>query len=118
MIRHQCYQVTCNPGTWDDALTACQLQGARLGRITDSVVNDWVAQQNGGRIWISATYVMAEGTWLDADGNCLMLANWAQVQPNNLSNNQDCGTLNFNARGFWDDRPCTDIFPCYVCETR
>jgi len=44
VIGHQCYKVTCNAGSWHDALAACQSEGARLGRITDSVVNDWVAQ--------------------------------------------------------------------------
>ena len=47
-----------------------------------------------------------EGQWTDIFDNPLNYSNWSPNQPDNLSNQQHCGWINFEKVGNWDDIDC------------
>lgn len=71
-----------------------------------SSLNDF--KNEGTYIWAST------GTNLYPWGGGIGYANWAPMQPDNATPDEDCVTIN-NVNSGWDDNSCTSLYEA-ICE--
>ena len=69
--------------------------------------------------WTSGTDSANEGNWVWESTNatlpCPGYANWANLQPDNAGNNEDCLALNWRSVEGWNDYPCSNSYQA-ICE--
>jgi hypothetical protein len=60
-----------------------------------------------------------EGTWVWESTNAILpcpgYANWANMQPDNAGNIENCLALNWRSVEGWNDYPCTNSYQA-ICE--
>ncbi|XP_007252805.3 macrophage mannose receptor 1 [Astyanax mexicanus] len=113
----RCYYFSSDTKTWHDALTECQSKNANLMSISDIHERLWVSTQIGTTIfWIGLNDIVSEGNWEWSDGSVYYpyLAYWREGQPDNYLDNEDCGQVDGNNNGQWNDEHCTSKRP-YIC---
>ena len=104
--------------TWSDAQEHCEsTYNGALAKILNEEQNRMVriAAIDVGisdNVWIGATDSANEGTWLWTDDTEVNYTNWADGEPNNSGNNEDCGGQYSNEE--WNDAPCSYSYP-FVC---
>jgi len=119
--------------TFPNARTACEAEGMHLIRINDQAEQDWMSAQRNvafsglPRIWMGGNDIAANNTWVWHDeasfwqglsnGGAVggLYTRWRGGEPNNGDGIEDCGTVDDNLGGAWDDRPCNQVHR-FVCE--
>lgn len=99
------------------ASLACEELDMTLAIINSATSNATVqGLVTGLDVWLGATDVAAEGTYLWPDGTPLTFANFRAGEPNNGAGNgaENCLVIEGGKGGTWDDRPCGQSLP-YVC---
>merc|ERR1712142_1316180 len=90
---------------WQDAQQTCQMEGGNLVTVDTSEINN-ILKSKKKRIWIGASDLETEETFLWTNGKPLSYNSWAPGEPNNHGNREDCVEVNFRSPGLWNDRPC------------
>ncbi len=115
------------------AKAACVAEGMHLIRIDDQLEQTWMGAQRSvafsglPRVWMGGNDATTEGTWVWHDNQSFWLGgsggiaqnglytHWRGGEPNNGDGVEDCGTVDNDANGRWDDRPCGDVYR-FICE--
>lgn len=101
---------------WFEALQICKSIGAHLPEVTSSRKEDFLNQLGLGDLWLGASDLDQEGTWIWESSKQLLGAgsysNWWSDQPDNYKDNENCLQLYLGA---WNDYPC-NLYNRYVCE--
>uniref|UniRef100_A0A1I7V4F0 C-type lectin domain-containing protein n=1 Tax=Caenorhabditis tropicalis TaxID=1561998 RepID=A0A1I7V4F0_9PELO len=114
--------------TYDQAVSACQGQGAELVTIESSHENDALRKafdtnalvDESMETWIGLK--SSSGSWLWTDGSVAEFTNWAQTQP---SSNAQCVQMITDSlinstyqyqRGGWKTYDCSKTSASYICE--
>lgn len=111
------------PATWSDARSACSALGGELATIGSLAENnlvlglptDVLAEPD---VWLGASDVAMEGTFVWASGEAMGYTNWRAGEPNDggaEAGPEDCMILEADTEGTWDDRGCGALYP-YLCE--
>ncbi|KAK3524640.1 hypothetical protein QTP70_033173, partial [Hemibagrus guttatus] len=104
--------------TWHEALDECAKKGSHLMSIMNLHERTWVSTQVGHNIfWIGLNDIASEGNWEWSDGNVYYpyLEYWRPGQPDNYNDNEDCGQVDGNSEGRWNDEHCTSQRQ-YICK--
>lgn len=98
-----------HPGTWTETQMKAQSMGGNLVTINDAAEDAFVRSNfatgpvnPGGIVWIGLNDVATEGTFVWANGSPVGYTNWADGEPNNLSNEDYGALVDFND-GKWND---------------
>ena len=132
------YEYVASTLTWGGAKTAAEGRtkyGATgyLTTITSQEENDFVSDRLSNAGWMGASDVASEGVWrwvtgpesgtqfCSGNNPCNSVsgryANWNSGEPNDSSNNEDCGQFLSGGSGQWNDLPCSGTtLPGYVVE--
>ena len=133
------YEYVSSTLTWNSAKTAAEGRskyGANgyLATITSQAENDFVSARVLNAGWMGASDIASEGAWrwvtgpengtIFSNGNAPGMTaapgqyqNWNTGEPNNSSNNEDCGQFLSGGSGRWNDLPCSGTtLPGYVVE--
>lgn len=117
-----CYLLFLDELDWFEARDACASLGADTHLVTLRTISEHVdvtlELAAGIEVWLGASDVASEGSFVWVTGEPVTLAFWAEGEPNNGGmNGEDCAILiGFGERaGNWDDRGCGSARP-YVCE--
>merc|ERR1712142_764444 len=99
---------------WQDAQQTCQMEGGNLVTVDTSEINN-ILKSERKRIWIGASDLETEGTFLWTNGKPLSYNSWARGEPNDHGNREDCVEVNFRSPGLWNDAVCGALRP-FICE--
>ena len=90
-------------GTYGDARSWAQQQGADLVSIHSSDQNAWLSQTlaDYGRCWIGLTDRVTEGQWKWEDGTSLDYLNWGQNEPKSALGTEDFAFIHASDGGVW-----------------
>ena len=99
------YVLTNGAKTWEAAQAEAQQRGGNLVTINSAQEEAWIKENFGTdeNFWMGFTDEAAEGQFRWASGEPVTYTNWAPGEPNNDSNNQDYGQINFGGNKQWDD---------------
>jgi len=102
---------------WADARRTCQLEGGELVIVDFPIINEWLAKQDMkyGQLWIGATDMVKDGTYVWTNGVEATNEYWYPGQPNNYGGQQQCATVNYRQPGKWDDGTCSGKLG-FVCQ--
>ena len=95
--------------SWNDARAKCQLHGGELVSITskreEEKVKELLSHIVGNvYFWSGLNDIGKEGKYVWSDGSDYSYINWAEGDPNNFNNNEDCMLLETSMR--WYDYGC------------
>jgi hypothetical protein len=100
--------------TWAAARAACADWGGALARVDSAVEDELLADHMSADSWIGANDRGVEGRVVWDDAGVLGFTNWAEAQPDNSDDGEDCvEKLERNAQ--WNDARC-DQPNAYFCE--
>ena len=70
--------------SWQDAFDKCESMGGTLAAIKSQGDNEFMVKLIDGKcVWLGATDVVTEGTWLWPDGTKAIYTNWQSHEPDN-----------------------------------
>jgi len=106
--------------TWEDARDYCKSLGADLVVIDDEEENEFLAGKGGGNFWLGLTDADTEDQWEWVDGRSAASPNWAENQPDDYQENEDCAHMYIlpdrpDLMGQWNDGNCETALP-FICE--
>ncbi|XP_011491347.2 C-type lectin domain family 4 member E-like [Oryzias latipes] len=110
-----CYFFSEGSKSWDKAREFCRARGADLVVINTKEENAFISKLKKQQFWIGLSDRDLEGTWKWVDGSPLTLQFWASNQPDDYDAEEDCGEINFEHPGLWNDTPCKDS-ALLICE--
>ncbi len=110
----------CSEGFgWRGCVDECLRRGGRLVVLEtaeeNTRVGELVDQWHGGSFWIGLGDQMTEGEFVWIDGQSLDYSSWAENEPNDYGNGEDCAESNWRGIGVWNDGRCGGRKP-FVCE--
>ena len=100
--------------TFEDARAVCQGYGGDLVALATLDELAFLRDAGVAGIWLGLTDAVAEGTWMWVDGVEASWGAWADGEPNDAGDGEDCASL--RADGQWNDLSCDREVP-YVCES-
>ncbi|XP_015671217.1 hepatic lectin [Protobothrops mucrosquamatus] len=111
-----CYFFSVTQVIWHTAKSKCEEENSELVVITNQYEQNFLeTETRSQRFWIGLSDHNTEGQWRWVDNTDYRTSfkNWLEGEPNDNSNNEDCGEL-YEA-GKWNDVSCnTKKF--YVCK--
>ncbi|MEE6487248.1 hypothetical protein FKM82_014847 [Ascaphus truei] len=113
-----CYFFSTVEETWERSRVKCEEMGAKLVVINDSNEQIFITERILEKThWLGCSDTNSEGSWKWVDGSEVILKFWETKQPDNWSNNEDCGTINSKRQGMqnWNDVHCEWQLR-YICE--
>ncbi|XP_070597166.1 hepatic lectin-like [Erythrolamprus reginae] len=111
-----CYFFSVDQVIWHTAKSKCEEMKSELIVITNQEEQNFVQDQvRGDRFWIGLSDHNDEGQWrwIDSTDFRTSYKNWLEGEPNDNSNNEDCGEL--YTAGKWNDVAC-NAKKFYVCK--
>jgi hypothetical protein len=109
-----CFVWVAELETWTAAQAACAEWGGTLARIDSLAEDELLADHMSADSWIGANDRAVEGGLLWDDGGALGFTNWAEAQPDDSGEDEDCvEKLERNAQ--WNDARCSQP-NAYFCE--
>merc|ERR1711998_731875 len=113
------YHLFAEKMSWTDAEAVCQQYDyGHLATVIDVDFQDlFVSMMDSmsvdGGVWIGYTDEIVEGEWKWIDGSGSVYTNWAEGEPNDSGDNEDCGQMYFD--GSWNDNDCSTQL-AFICE--
>ena len=105
--------------TWQDARTTCQDMGYDLAVIGSEDENLWIydraADILGSQVWIGLHDLDEEGSWFWVDGSAPMYTAWADNEPNDWGDGEDCAEMLRWEDPTWNDSSCAQE-EYFICE--
>lgn len=106
-----CYRLFRSNAAWQVARDTCAASWGHLVDIGTVAEHDLVDVLTAGvSVWIGASDLAVEASWIWTDGMPLTFTRWDTGQPNSAS--EDCAEMRL---GSWNDAECTAAQP-FVCE--
>ena len=106
--------------TYTNATSMCELLGMKIAvpkNDFDNGILEQMADVNGwNEAWIGVNDIAVEGEWMDQIGNQQRYQNWADGEPNNAGNDENCASLRVDLNGTWNDANCGSSYGV-ICET-
>ncbi|KAM9839934.1 C-type isolectin Sp-CL4-like [Aulostomus maculatus] len=98
--------------TFDEAESACKMEGGTLASIKSEAQQDQVfcmgiEDQGMSQYWIGARRQAGGFHWTDGSG-LMTFKKWGHGQPDNWGDREDCVMINTDHWGRWNDLTCTD----------
>jgi hypothetical protein len=87
-----------------------ETQGEHLQVSQDAAI--WL---EGVPFWMNIHDMEQEGQWVWGDGQALTYDAWAEGQPDDYNEAEDCAHGNWRSTGQWNDVGCGNRYP-FVCE--
>ncbi|XP_052254421.1 macrophage mannose receptor 1-like [Dreissena polymorpha] len=101
---------------WMQARIYCQGLGGDLpsfhSNYNDSILATLLAKYNRSMFWIGLNDRGREGGYVWSDGSAVDYTNWADKQPDNFNNNQDCVQVVPSLK--WNDQTCYAVTK-FIC---
>ncbi|KFE64385.1 C-type lectin domain-containing protein [Hyalangium minutum] len=120
------YLFVTTPKTWNEARSACLIQGYDLVTIDDSAEEAFLQTQEAARnmrnVWIGYTDQGFEGLWAWANG-VSTYTHWYPGQPDDYLQQEDCAVDRYTNPSQniqseeWNDFRCDETFS-FICERR
>ena len=92
---------------WDDAEDFCKQEGGNLASITSKAIKDYVTEglktKGLDKVWVGGTDKEEEGVWKWSDNRPFEFKSWADGEPNNANNGENCMDMKSNG---WNDDSC------------
>lgn len=103
----QCYRNETTGRNWGAQRDRCVSNGSDLITISSAVENSWLRFVGGigNDFWLGINDIDAEGTFVWSSGQNPGFTNWADGEPNNFANNEDCSAF-IDGDGQWNDVRC------------
>ena len=115
-----CYRYFISTGIkWADSRAQCVSRGYDLATITSSEENALmynITFTTSRYCWIGLSDIDNEGTFVWADGRNSMYRHWADGEPNDFRDDEDC--VHTFGQPKWNDLVCTGTMTCYSCGTK
>jgi hypothetical protein len=111
---NSCYLASTDLLSWADARLFCLAWGGDLVQIENAQEDSLVGSMGDDNIWLGASDIVVDGTFVWADGSAIVFSNWGNNQPDAFPG-PDCAEKRQEAGEPWYDQPCTDT-KSYVCE--
>ncbi|XP_042869527.1 macrophage mannose receptor 1-like isoform X1 [Penaeus japonicus] len=97
------------PQTWWTSHRRCRDEGGELASIHSYEENYWIMSKiynkSDQTLWIGGRAKLDSGyEWLD--GSVFDFVNWAQGEPNNFLDQEDCISMYTRTTGYWNDQNC------------
>ncbi|XP_038845355.1 macrophage mannose receptor 1 [Salvelinus namaycush] len=117
---YSCYWMEETARTWSDAKAFCEQQNSKLLHIGDIYEQSHFTVKLAGYtgLWWIGLRAGGDSGGVDYiwdNGAPLTFTHWDRNQPDNHAGTCVGMTTGLTG-GFWDDKPCTEVFP-FVCET-
>ncbi|XP_071507011.1 macrophage mannose receptor 1-like [Diadema antillarum] len=116
-----CYYLQIAAGTYAQALSQCQAQGADLVSIHDANENSFVqtlysSAGINSAVWIGLTDLRVQWVYEWSDGTSVDYTFWNNDEPNNYGDNtEDC--VEMFTSGAWNDISCASTIPS-ICKLK
>ena len=127
----KCFKRFDEKKSWEEAEAACKESSAHLTKINSKEENDFLLNtfleiphgEVNREAWIGLTDKEKEGTFVWTDGTVAEYTNWADEQPNDEDNEQDCAEIangvfwpgGESQIGVWNDFQCSREL-MYICK--
>ena len=127
----KCYKIFEEKKSWNASEASCEDNGAHLVKIESEEENTFLLRtfleipygDVNIEAWIGLTDQDNEGEFVWADGTAAKYTNWADEQPNDEDNQQDCAEIANGVFwpggppqiGVWNDFQCENKL-MYICE--
>lgn len=109
-----CYFVATTARSWLDARQGCEEDGRALVKIESAAEDGFVADLSPVSLWIGASDLVVDGSFVWSDGSPIVFSNWGGSQPDAFPG-PDCVEKRQESGEPWYDQPCSNP-RLYVCE--
>ena len=110
---NRCYKISESTYNYPNGLSYCASNSMHSPVILSSAENQYIRQFISSHTWIGGTDAAVEGTFIwSATGKNFTYTNWANGEPNDTGNNEDC--VDMSSSGLWNDIPCLHGEKCSV----
>jgi hypothetical protein len=109
-----CYFLSPGVLGWGAANQSCTASGRRLVKIESAAEDAFIAGLSDVDVWIGASDVLADNSFVWSDNTPISFANWGPAQPDAFPG-PDCVEKRQEAGERWYDQPC-DEAQRFVCE--
>ncbi|KAJ7326092.1 C-type lectin domain 17, member A [Desmophyllum pertusum] len=129
----KCFKFFDEEKSWKGAEESCEESDAHLVKIDSKKKNSFLLNtfmqipfdKLTREAWIGLTDKENEGEFVWTDGTSPTYVNWAEEQPNDQNNEQDCGEIvngvfwpgGLSQKGLWNDYQCGQNLT-YICEKK
>ncbi|XP_067877342.1 C-type lectin domain family 10 member A-like isoform X2 [Heterodontus francisci] len=113
-----CYYFSTRKGSWQFATQQCSLKNSHLLVINSILEQNFIkVAANPSMYWIGLSDVAIEGNWQWVDGTNFRSSPtfWADGEPNNMQNGEDCAHI--DDKGRWNDNKCSSSYS-WICEKK
>ncbi|XP_061123410.1 perlucin-like protein isoform X2 [Syngnathus typhle] len=113
-LDQNCYVYQCEPRSFLDAESVCNILGGNLVSIgsakENAVVIELIREGAGAMVdtWIGLHDAILEDDFVWTDGRIVDFRNFGPNQPDNNAGNEDCVEIEATADPLWNDDTCTE----------
>ncbi|XP_053335979.1 CD209 antigen-like protein C isoform X1 [Clarias gariepinus] len=114
------YYMSNEKKNWTESREDCIKRGADLVIINSQEEQDFITEQlQESQAWIGLSDSDTDGEWKWVDGTPVTsgFSKWAQHEPDNYQDNEDCGETGYPDEQHWNDAPCSHK-QRWICEKK